>query len=316
MKGGDSVSHIHNIIDTDCRFTINPVARSISTRGDKFSVVQYDHDSERFTFQMPRYVEEHDMMECSRIEVHYTNITRNKKQSNSDVYIVNDLDRGNDLDTIFFSWLISRNATQLVGTLKFSITFICLDEDGNEIYKWSTDIFDGIQVLAKLENTESVVSKLPDAFEQIKQEIIKSIPSIDDTGKLVAVDGSLIIKDNTIDIGISSESGNALTKKSDGLYVGINSSSNYSAGLGLTLVDGTFSVKLADTTHGLVSVDGALALNLATQYSDGAMSKEDKAFIDELKGLNISSEYVTKDALQNVQDSIAQIEQSHSWSEM
>ena len=68
---------------------------------------------------------------------------------------------------------------------------------------------------------------------------------------LKPVDGSLIIKDNTVDIGISAEPGNALVKKNDGLYVGTSTSGNYAAGDGLQLVDSTFSVKLADKTHGL-----------------------------------------------------------------
>lgn len=132
---------------------------------------------------------------------------------------------------------------------------------------------------------------------------------------LVPVDGSLIIKDNTIDIGISAEPGNALTKKADGLYVGTSTSGNYAAGLGLQLVDGTFSIKLADTTHGLVAVDGALSLNLATKDSDGAMSKEDKAFLDALRELNIS-EYATKDEVQVLRESVAQISQSYVWEEI
>lgn len=130
------------------------------------------------------------------------------------------------------------------------------------------------------------------------------------------VDGSLIIKDDTIDIGISAEPGNALVKKEDGLYVGTSTSGNYAAGLGLQLVDGTFSVKLADNTHGLVAVDGALSLSLATKDSDGAMSKEDKAFLDTLKELNISSEYATKDEVQTIRESVAQIQQAYSWEDM
>lgn len=130
------------------------------------------------------------------------------------------------------------------------------------------------------------------------------------------VDGSIIIEDNTIDIGISAEPGNALVKKVDGLYVGTSTSGNYAAGLGLTLVDGTFSVKLAEKTHGLVAVDGALALSLATKDSDGAMSKEDKIFIDELRELNVSAVYATKDEVREIKESVAQIEQSYVWMEM
>jgi hypothetical protein len=129
------------------------------------------------------------------------------------------------------------------------------------------------------------------------------------------VDGSLIIRDNTIDIGISAEPGNALTKKADGLYVGTSTSGNYAAGLGLQLVDGTFSVKIALDTHGLTVVDGALAINLATQDSDGAMSKEDKTFLDALKELNIS-EYATKDEVQVLRESVAELAQAYVWEEI
>ena len=127
------------------------------------------------------------------------------------------------------------------------------------------------------------------------------------TVNLTPVDGSLVIKDNTIDIAISAEPGNALTKKADGLYVGTSTSGNYAAGLGLQMVDGTFSVKLAEKTHGLVAVDGALALNLATKDSDGAMSKEDKAFIDTLKELDVPNKYATKDEVKEIKELVEHI---------
>jgi hypothetical protein len=133
---------------------------------------------------------------------------------------------------------------------------------------------------------------------------------------LTPVDGSLIIKDNTIDIGISAEPGNALTKKADGLYVGTSTSGNYAAGLGLQMVDGTFSVKFAPDTHGLTAVDGALTISLATKDSDGAMSKEDKAFLDALKELNISTEYATKSEVQILRESVAELAQAYVWEEI
>lgn len=142
------------------------------------------------------------------------------------------------------------------------------------------------------------------------------IEGSDNTTTLTPVDGSLIIKDNTIDIGISAEPGNALTKKADGLYVGTSTSGNYAAGLGLQMVDGVFSVNLASDTHGLTAVDGALTINLATKDSDGAMSKEDKAFLDALRELNISTEYATKDEVQILRESVAQISQSYIWEEI
>ena len=168
---------------------------------------------------------------------------------------------------------------------------------------------------SEIYNTVTTVGAVRDIEAKIYQRI-EEVAAGGTTANLTPVDGSLIIKDNTIDIGISAEPGNALVKKVDGLYVGTSTSGNYAAGLGLQLVDGIFSIKLADKTSGLHFVDGALSLSLATKDSDGAMSKEDKAFIDELRDLNSSSGYVTRAELQQVKESVAQIEQGYTWGEM
>ena len=71
----------------------------------------------------------------------------------------------------------------------------------------------------------------------------------------------------------------------------------YTAGSGIEIVDNVISVKIADNAHGLVAVDGgALAINLATAESDGAMSKEDKAFIDSIPYAYVAKKYEISDA--------------------
>ena len=135
--------------------------------------------------------------------------------------------------------------------------------------------------------------------------------SASETVNLVPVDGSLIIKDNTIDIGISAEPGNALVKKNDGLYVGASTSGNYAAGDGLQMVDGTFSIKLSDTTHGLQCVDGSMSIALATKDADGAMSKEDKAFIDAIPEI-----YATSEQGDALEATVSNLGQSFFWGEM
>lgn len=69
----------------------------------------------------------------------------------------------------------------------------------------------------------------------------------------------------------------------------------YTAGSGIEIVDNKISVKLADTTHGLVAVNGALALNLATKDSDGAMSKEDKKALDAIPSVYVARKYEISD---------------------
>lgn len=67
----------------------------------------------------------------------------------------------------------------------------------------------------------------------------------------------------------------------------------YTAGDCIEIVDGRISIKIAPESHGLVAVDGAMSMLLATAKQDGAMSKEDKAFID-----TIPTTYATIDRLQ------------------
>lgn len=56
----------------------------------------------------------------------------------------------------------------------------------------------------------------------------------------------------------------------------------YTAGNGIEIVNGKISVRIAENSNGLVAVDGALLMNLATDKVAGAMSPVDKAFIDSI----------------------------------
>jgi hypothetical protein len=202
-------------------------------------------------------------------------------------------------------------------SVELKSTYLALENKDSSVLYWITEtseLFKGDQLFGVGALASEQAAGLLSAEDYVSLKAL--IASSGTTGALVPVDGSLIIKDNTIDIGISAEPGNALIKKTDGLYVGTSTSGNYAAGSGLQLVDGTFSIKLTDNTHGLVAVDGALSLSLATKDSDGAMSKEDKAFLDILKELNISSEYATKDEVQILRESVARVEWAYTWEEL
>ena len=55
------MTHGHNVEDTYSRFIINPITRAIRNESSKkVSLIQLDHNSARFTFECPRYIEEHD----------------------------------------------------------------------------------------------------------------------------------------------------------------------------------------------------------------------------------------------------------------
>lgn len=102
-------------------------------------------------------------------------------------------------------------------------------------------------------------------------------------GQLVPIDGTLHVHPNPegfteISVNIAKRADNALVAVEGGLFV--PAAKEYKAGQGIEIVNEQISVKLADTTHGLVAVNGALQLNLATKDFDGAMSKEDKRKLD------------------------------------
>lgn len=68
------------------------------------------------------------------------------------------------------------------------------------------------------------------------------------------------------------------------------------AGDGIQINGNEIVIKIADNAHGLVTVDGTLALSLATAENDGAMSKEDKAFIDSIPYAYVAKKYEITDA--------------------
>ena len=175
------MSHIHNVYDSDNKFTIDVISRAIKNNStSKTIVMQFDHNSEVFTFELPRYIEGHDMMECNRVEVHYLNIDSMTKQENEGIYLVDDLKVNPDDETkLTCSWLISQNATRLVGSLNFLLHFACVTDDIVE-YAWNTSIFSGIHVSKGIYNSDIVAEQYIDiikAWENRLEVVENSIGS-------------------------------------------------------------------------------------------------------------------------------------------
>lgn len=141
------MAHQHNVYDTDLHFRIDPITRTIinQTTG-KTKVIQYDHNSERFTFEIPRHVDGHDMSLSDKVEIHFINTSKNGNNSNNGVYVCDDVQLSpDDENVVIFSWLISQLATQYEGTLDFIVRFTCVTDKVID-YIWSTGIFAEIKV--------------------------------------------------------------------------------------------------------------------------------------------------------------------------
>ena len=175
MKGGDHVSHIHDVTDSDTHFVIDPLTRAITTTSEKLNLSVGDHNSERYTFEIPKIVEGHDMSSCTRIEVHYNNVSKDKKNISSDVYLCTDMQVTDDVLT--FSWLISRNATKYRGTLQFTVRFICIDDNDMVVYDWRTRTFKKVSVEDVIYNDAVTEETLSDTVEQIKDAVVGLIPT-------------------------------------------------------------------------------------------------------------------------------------------
>lgn len=155
-----------SVVDTDPHFTIDVVTRSIISNGDKKYLVQFDHNSERITFECPRYIEGHDMMNCNKVLVNYLDVAV------AGVYEVEDLKiKESATDTVCFSWLVSCNSTAVVGALRFAITFSCVQSDGTTTYKWNTGINEDLKIISSISNDATIAIDNVDILEQWKTEL-------------------------------------------------------------------------------------------------------------------------------------------------
>lgn len=191
----------HNIIDPDLHFIIDADDRSITNEtGQKLTIMQYDHNSERATFELPRYIEDHDMYACDLVMVLFTNTSKGTSSSNrstsSGVYQVTDLAIKQDYpDTLTCSWLIAREATQYVGTLKFQLQFVCHENEDKQIpeYYWHTDQCDMIEVKASLSSGNDVGEAYPDILTSMDARVsVLEKNGVPDTRLDAAIDEYLV----------------------------------------------------------------------------------------------------------------------------
>lgn len=161
--------HSHSIYDTDKHFLIDPSTRSITALSDKLTLIQYDHNCERYTFEIPRIIEGHDMSDCDSVEIHFDNISKDRKTTNHDFYTVVDLKVSEeDSSIVIFSWLISEAATQLVGKLRFSIHFECFNDDGTRTYGLNTAYFDKVTIDNGVSNTDNLIVEHSDFVSRME----------------------------------------------------------------------------------------------------------------------------------------------------
>lgn len=159
----------HPIYDADTHFTIDPVSRVMTNEApQRTNLIQGDHNSERFTFELPRIIEGHDMSQCDSVQVHYINIdSQNKEQQSTGIYDVEDMEVSpDDENAIVCSWLISQKATKYIGSLNFVLRFACVNGDGSLSYAWHSAVFSQISVSKGINNSDEIVEDYFDILAQ------------------------------------------------------------------------------------------------------------------------------------------------------
>ena len=212
--------HKHPVYDTDLHLIIDPVTRDITNTSGKVVLMQYDHNSERFTFEIPRYIDGHDMSLCNVVEFHYINVdSANKSEETPGIYPVDDLQISPDSDDVVIgSWLISGNATNFSGSLNFIIRFACVDEETSEItYQWFTNVYSLLKVSKGIYNVNVITEdNSSDLLTSWKNEIVSSVQPYFDalSQKLVDTEfsidvetGELLYQSNTFDFSVNEETG-------------------------------------------------------------------------------------------------------------
>lgn len=152
------MNHNHVIYDSDPHFSIDPISRKITNESStKTTIIQHDHNSERFTFEMPRRIENHDMSLCNIVEIHYLNVEANTQRRIAGIYTVEDLQvKSDDENSVVCSWLLDSNATQYVGQLQFLVRFACAYESTGQVeYVWNTAIYSGISISTGIYNSDT-----------------------------------------------------------------------------------------------------------------------------------------------------------------
>ena len=213
--------HKHQVIDSDAHFTIDAITRNISNDNyEKNLLIQGDHNSEKFTFAIPRYIDGHDMLLCNHVQVAYidTQTSGRSKQYSTGVYLVSDLELHPDKkDYLQCSWVISHNATRFEGALNFMLILSCMEGE-LVTYRWKTNVFEGIHVAVSLDSNLVFEDEYVDIIEQWKNSVMEHFTEYVDAG--MTYKAALVKEELSEDL--SAEFAEAKTKLSEHLQKNIN----------------------------------------------------------------------------------------------
>lgn len=156
-SGGESLApEEHIVVGTDRFITVPTSLRKIAVAGDK--------DVETVTFDCPRYWDD-GRVDLSTMAI-YINYMRG--DGGADKYHAYDAAVDEDDPTVIhFTWIVSEYAAAIKGSLSFLISAKLVNEDGEEIQKWHSELNSELTVSAGLDADEAIATKNPSTITQI-----------------------------------------------------------------------------------------------------------------------------------------------------
>jgi len=156
-----------NIVDEDIHLIVNS-DRTITVPEESAVVgVKGDHNSNRVTFDCPRYFDEYDLTQCTNHFVAYINSAGNIQGQ----YIITDLAvDAVDETLLHFSWLVSGNVTVAACEIAFALCFRTVEDD-LIIYQWNTNYSTGLRVIEGIEVSEDYDELYPDILAKWFEEL-------------------------------------------------------------------------------------------------------------------------------------------------
>lgn len=144
-------------IDDGVQFQIVPNTRKVTVPSSHRVIGTIgDHGSEEITFQCPKAIDGHDVVNCSDHYISWMNAGGDEGQFNCDEITVDD-------KNMYFKWVIESIVTNAAGKVKFAVHFEDKDENGNLLYRWSTTENNECEVLGTVK-TKSTPPVVPEGY--------------------------------------------------------------------------------------------------------------------------------------------------------
>lgn len=170
--------------------------------------VQSDKNAERIKFSCPKIVGDNLDLSKFSVRINFENVSSvDFNVSIKDQYICDDV--AVDGENVTFSWLIGRNATRYMGTIRFIVCAVKTDSDSNISVEWNTAIaevpvLEGIEIDQPqigqeekdvinqlLELTKNTSAEAVQNVNSAKEQAIKDIQSVSQPDTTLTIEGGL-----------------------------------------------------------------------------------------------------------------------------